>query len=259
MVEAGGETRRGLLADYDPGPFLCEMLGKPGAGLPHNETLLQRIGRLRPKSLQRRAKNIERELFNLGITFTIYSQKDSIDRILPFDVIPRVIAAAEWARLEEGLVQRLTAMNLFLQDVYHDQKILNDGVVPKELVLGNANYRPEMQGVDLRHGTYVHVCGVDIIRDQEGQLRVLEDNGRTPSGVSYVVENRHLMLRAFPDLIEGIGIRAVSNYGHQLRDAMAEIAPATIDDPQIVLLSHGAYNSAHFEHVFLAREIGVPI
>lgn len=131
------------------GAVFCEMLGKPGAGLPHNETLLQRI-----------------------------------DRILPFDVIPRVIAAAEWARLEEGLVQRLTATNLFLQDVYHDQKILNDGGVPKELVLGNANYRPEMQGVDLRHGTYVHVCGVDIIRDQEGQFRILEDNGRTPSGVS---------------------------------------------------------------------------
>ncbi len=259
MMEAGGGGRRGLLADYDPGAFHCEMLHQSGAELAEIDKLLQRIDRLKPRALQRRAKNIERELFNLGITFTIYSQKDSIDRILPFDVIPRVITSGEWATLEAGLKQRLTAMNLFLHDIYHEQKILNDGVVPKELVLGNANYRPEMQGVDLRHGTYIHICGVDIIRDQEGQFRVLEDNGRTPSGVSYVVENRHLMSRAFPDLIGGIGIRPVSNYGQQLRDAMAEIAPFGIDDPQIVLLSPGVYNSAYFEHVFLAREMGVPL
>ncbi len=259
MLEAGGETRHGLLADYDPGPFYCEILGQSGRGLAPIDRLLQRIDRLRPRALQRRAKNIERELFNLGITFTIYSQKDSIDRILPFDVIPRVISAKEWATLEAGLKQRLAAMNLFLHDIYHEQKILNDEIVPKELVLGNANYRQEMQGVNLRHGTYIHICGVDIIRDQEGQFRVLEDNGRTPSGVSYVVENRHLMFRAFPDLIEGIGIRPVSNYGQQLRDAMAEIAPPGFGDPQIVLLSPGVYNSAYFEHVFLAREMGVPL
>ncbi len=259
MMGAVGGERHGLLADYDPGAFYCEMLRQSDAGQADIGKLLQRIDRLKPRSLQRRARNIERELFNLGITFTIYSQKDSIDRILPFDVIPRVIAPKEWAVLEAGLKQRLTAMNLFLHDIYHEQKILNDGVIPRELVLGNANYRPEMQGVDLRHGTYIHICGVDIIRDQEGQFRVLEDNGRTPSGVSYVVENRHLMSRAFPDLIEGIGIRPVSNYGQQLRDAMAEIAPSGIDDPQIVLLSPGVYNSAYFEHVFLAREMGVPL
>ncbi|MEZ5930970.1 MAG: circularly permuted type 2 ATP-grasp protein [Alphaproteobacteria bacterium] len=235
------------------------MLGAAGTGLAHTEALRQRIDRLKLKALQRRAADTERELYNLGITFTIYSQKDSIDRILPFDVIPRVIAAHEWAAMEEGLVQRLTAMNLFLRDIYHDQKILKDGVVPAELVLKNTNYRPEMEGVDLRHGTYIHICGVDIIRDQEGQFRVLEDNGRTPSGVSYVVENRHLMFRAFPDLVEGFGIRPVSTYGLHLRDAMAEIAPEGIDDPQIVLLSPGAFNSAYFEHVFLAREMGVPL
>lgn len=259
MLEAGNEVLRGLLADYDSGPFYCEMLDQSGKGLAPIERLLQRIDDLKPRALQRRAKNIERELFNLGITFTIYSQKDSIDRILPFDVIPRVIGPKEWSMLEAGLKQRLAAMNLFLNDIYHDQKILNDDIVPKELVLGNANYRPEMQGVNLRHGTYIHICGVDIIRDQEGQFRVLEDNGRTPSGVSYIVENRHLMFRAFPDLIEGIGIRPVSNYGQHLRDAMAEIAPAGIYDPQIVLLSPGVYNSAYFEHVFLAREMGVPL
>ena len=259
MAEVGGNGLQGLLADYDPGPFYCEMLGQSGSGSVPIERLIERIDHLKLKTLQSRAKTIERELFNLGITFTIYSQKDSIDRILPFDVIPRVITGSEWAILESGLVQRLTAMNLFLHDIYHDQKILNDGIVPKELVLDNANYRPEMQGIDLRHGTYIHICGVDIIRDQHGQFRVLEDNGRTPSGVSYVVENRHLMNRAFRDLVEGIGIRPVSNYGQQLQAAMAEIAPEGIDDPQIVLLSPGFYNSAYFEHVFLAREMGVPL
>jgi uncharacterized circularly permuted ATP-grasp superfamily protein len=251
--------RQGLLSDYDPEGFYCEMLGKGGAGLPHTEILRGRIDRQRLKELLRRAADTERELYNLGITFTIYSQKDAIDRILPFDVLPRVISAGEWTQLEEGLVQRLTAMNLFLDDIYHHRKILKDGVVPAELILKNAHYRPEMEGVDLKHRTYIHICGVDIIRDQEGQFRVLEDNGRTPSGVSYVVENRHLMFRAFPDLVEGIGIRPVSNYGLQLRDAMAEIAPDGIDDPQIVLLSPGAFNSAYFEHVFLAREMGVPL
>jgi uncharacterized circularly permuted ATP-grasp superfamily protein len=259
MVKADVDQRPGLFADYQPGSFYCEMLGKDSAGLPHTDALRERIDRLKLKALQRRAKDTERELFNLGITFTIYSQRDAIDRILPFDVIPRVISASEWATLEAGLVQRLTAMNLFLHDIYHGQKILKDGVVPVELVLGNANYRPEMQDINLKHGTYIHICGVDIIRDQAGRFQVLEDNGRTPSGVSYVVENRHLMFRSFPDLVEGIGIRPVSDYGQQLRDALAEIAPDGIDDPQIALLSPGTFNSAYFEHVFLAREMGVPL
>ncbi len=252
-------ARRGLLADYEPGGFYCELLGREAAGLRHTDVLRRRIDRLNLKTLQRRARLTERELYNLGITFTIYSERDSIDRVLPFDVMPRVISADDWGRLEAGVTQRLTAMNLFLHDVYHDRHILHDGTVPAELVLNNANYRPEMAGVDLAHGTYIHICGVDIIRDQEGAFRVLEDNGRTPSGVSYVVENRHLMLRAFPDLIESLPIRPVSNYGQHLRDAMAEIAPSAIDDPQIVLLSPGVFNSAYFEHVFLAREMGVPL
>lgn len=235
------------------------MLGDAPTGLPHTKVLRDRIDDLRLKVLQRRAKDTERELYSLGITFTIYSQRDAIDRVLPFDVIPRVISAKEWSTLESGLVQRLSAMNLFLHDIYHDQKILKDGIIPGELVLKNANYRPEMKDLDLKHGTYIHICGVDIIRDQAGQFRVLEDNGRTPSGVSYVVENRHLMFRAFPDLVEEIGIRPVSNYGQKLRDALAEIAPDGIDDPQIVLLSPGTFNSAYFEHVFLAREMGVPL
>jgi uncharacterized circularly permuted ATP-grasp superfamily protein len=147
--------------------------------------------------------------FNLGITFTIYSDRDSIDRILPFDVIPRVLSAEDWQVIEAGVRQRVQALNLFLHDVYHEQGILRDGVVPADLVLGNANYRPAMQGIDLAHGVYVHICGIDIVRDEHGVFKVLEDNARTPSGVSYVIENRYLMLRAFPDLLSGVKVRKV--------------------------------------------------
>ena len=248
-----------LLANYDPGGFFCEMLGAPGKESHFTAPIRERLGRLRLSDLHDRARDAELELYNFGITFTVYTQKDVIDRILPFDVIPRVISAADWHTIETGVVQRVAAINLFLHDVYHDQKILADGVVPRDLVLGNSNYRPEMQDVDLPHGTYVHINGTDLVRGDDGGLRVLEDNGRTPSGVSYVVENRHLMQRAFPDLMANIGIRSVSNYGQKLHEALAEIAPAGVLDPQVVLLSPGTYNSAYFEHIFLAREIGVPL
>jgi uncharacterized circularly permuted ATP-grasp superfamily protein len=155
--------------------------------------------------------------------------------------------------------QRVTALNAFLHDIYHDRKIVKDGIVPADLVFGNANYRPEMENFPVRFGTYVHICGIDIVRDAHGEFCVLEDNARTPSGVSYVVENRHLMLRAFPDMMAGMRLRPVDDYGRRLREALTEIAPEGVDKPQIVLLSPGIYNSAYFEHVFLAREMGVPL
>ncbi|HWK48112.1 MAG TPA: circularly permuted type 2 ATP-grasp protein [Stellaceae bacterium] len=223
------------------------------------QPIRDRLGRLSVEALKRRALDAEAELFNLGITFTVYSDKDAIDRILPFDVIPRVLSAAEWQIVETGVVQRVKALNLLLHDIYHDQKILKDGIIPAELILGNSNYRPLMQGIDLPHQTYVNICGTDIVRDANGTFLVLEDNARTPSGVSYVIENRHMMQRAFPELLNDIGIRSVDNYGLQLQAAMREMAPAGIDDPQVVLLSPGTYNSAYFEHVFLAREMGVPL
>ena len=212
-----------------------------------------------PAELTRRAKIAEAELYNQGITFTVYSDKDAIDRILPFDLIPRVLTASEWDLLERGVCQRVAALNAFLHDAYHDQHILNDGVVPRALVLGNSNYRPEMVGLDVPHGTYVHVCGVDIVRDERGAFLVLEDNARTPSGVSYVLENRNMMRRLFGDLMDGIAVRPVGSYGMRLQQALAEIAPAHVSDPQVVLLSPGVYNSAYFEHIFLAREMGVPL
>jgi len=249
----------GLLEHYDPQGYFCEMLGLPGQPTGFTRPVWERIGHLGLDELHARARDAALELYNFGITFTVYTQKDSIDRILPFDVIPRLISPEDWLTIETGATQRVTAINLFLHDVYHDQKILKDGVVPRELVLGNKNYRPEMCGLDVPFGTYVHINGTDLVRDHAGRFLVLEDNGRSPSGVSYVVENRHLMQRAFPDLMADIGIKPVSNYGQKLHEALAEIAPPGVDDPQVVLLSPGTYNSAYFEHIFLAREMGVPL
>ncbi|MBV9735266.1 MAG: circularly permuted type 2 ATP-grasp protein [Acidisphaera sp.] len=243
-----------VLSSYDPGAFWCEMLRCPA-----NQPVRERLASLSVQELRERAAAAEAELYNFGITFTVYSEKDAIDRILPFDVIPRLIPAAEWAQIERGVIQRITAINLLLHDLYHDQHILRDGTLPRDLVLGNPNYRPLMQGVDLPHRSYVHVAGTDLVRDEHGTLLVLEDNVRTPSGVSYVVENRHMMLRAFPDLLDELGLRPVENYGLQLAAALREVAPRGIDAPATVLLSPGTYNSAFFEHVFLAREMGVPL
>ena len=245
-------------ATYDPDPYYCELTARDGGHGPV-EQIRARISAIGLDALRARATAAERDLFNLGITFTVYSDATAIDRILPFDCIPRIIAAREWAVLERGVAQRVKALNLFLADIYNARHIVNDGIVPGPLVYQNSNYRPEMEGFPVRFGTYVHICGIDLVRDQQGAFAVLEDNARTPSGVSYVVENRHLMLRTFPDMVAGMNLRPVDDYGRRLRQAMNEIAPEGVMDPQVVLLSPGIYNSAYFEHVFLAREMGVPL
>jgi uncharacterized circularly permuted ATP-grasp superfamily protein len=244
---------------YSCGPYFCELTTprEGDAGAP--ATVRARLDAIGLDVLRARAVAAERDLFNLGITFTVYSEATAIDRILPFDCIPRVITAAEWRRMEAGVKQRVAALNAFLHDIYHERHVVNDGIVPADLVFGNSNYRPEMEGFPVRFGTYVHICGIDIIRDTVGEFRVLEDNARTPSGVSYVIENRHLMLRAFPDLMAGMRLKPVDDYGYRLREAMTEIAPEGVAEPQVVLLSPGIYNSAYFEHVFLSREMGVPL
>lgn len=249
----------GLLAKYDPDGFFCEMFGDGPGPARGREALVERLDRFTVKDLKRRAQYAERELYNLGITFTVYTEKDQIDRILPFDVIPRVLSAREWETVERGVVQRVAALNALIWDVYHDQRIIKDGIIPAELILGSKHYRPEMQGLDVPFRNYCHVAGIDLVRDDEGVFRVLEDNARAPSGVSYVVENRHLMQRAFPDLMRNAAVRPVSNYGQRLGEALAEMAPPEVSDPQVVLLTPGVYNSAYFEHIFLAREMGVPL
>lgn len=242
---------------YDAGDYFCEMYGRRGLG--HTREIRKRLDALDIAALRRRARDAERELLNLGITFTVYSDRDAIDRILPFDIIPRVLSPKDWKTIETGVEQRIAALNLFLHDIYHKGHVLKDGIIPEDLVKGNENYRPEMCDFDLPHGTYIHICGTDIVRDEKGKFCVLEDNGRTPSGVSYVVENRHLMMRAFPDLADGIRVADVDQYGERLMRTMCEIAPKGVSDPSVVVLSPGVFNSAYFEHIFLAREMGVPL
>ncbi len=246
-----------LLSGYDANDFYCEMMGQDG--LPHTQDIRNRLNALDVAALRQRARSAEQELFDLGITFTVYSDRDAIDRVLPFDVIPRVLSPDDWKTIETGVKQRVAALNAFLHDIYHEQHVLKDGIIPAELVLGNDDYREEMRDVHVPQGTYVHICGTDIVRDEKGDFRVLEDNARCPSGVSYVIENRHLMMRAFPDLAEGIAIADVDSYGAQLARAMAAVAPQGVPYPTVVLLSPGVYNSAYFEHVYLAREMGAPL
>jgi uncharacterized circularly permuted ATP-grasp superfamily protein len=258
-MQNDARRRQGVLSGYDPGEPFCEMLRIGHPPDPVLELLLDRLAQLPVEALRRRAADAQRDLLERGITFTVYSDATAIDRILPFDLIPRVITAEEWRALEAGLIQRVRALNLFLHDVYHDQHILADGVVPRTLVAGNSGYCKAMEGFQVPYGTYVHVCGIDIVRDETGRFLVLEDNARTPSGVAYVVENRHMSLRVLSDLMTDLNVRGVDEYGLRLHQAMAEIAPQGIDDPQVVLLSPGIFNSAYFEHVFLAREMGVPL
>ncbi len=253
------EPRNDLLHRYDQAGFYDELFGGHDQPAPHTARIRERLSALAFEDIHRRSADAARELYNLGITFLVYSEQEAIDRILPFDVIPRVISASEWAHLEAGIVQRVTALNLFLQDIYHDRKIIRDGIIPEDLVIGNSNYRPQMIGLKVPFNTYIHILGVDLVRDGAGVFRVLEDNGRVPSGVSYVVENRHMMQRVFPDLMQDLGIRLVDNYGQKLLQAVSEIAPPGISEPRVVLLSPGSYNSAYFEHIFLAREMGVPL
>lgn len=247
-----------LFEGYDPHAGFCEITGRQDD--PEiRKVLLKGLGQRNLRTLARRQRGAEDELYNLGITFTVYSGEKTIDRILPFDIVPRPITAEDFAELEAGIVQRIEALNLFLHDIYHDRKILKDGIVPEDLVVSNKYYLKEMVGVNLAQGTYTHICGTDVIRDTDGSFLVLEDNCRSPSGVSYVVENRHLMMRLFPDLMQGAKVRPVSDYGIRLREKLAETAPEGVDDPRIVLMTPGIFNSAYFEHVFLAREMGVPL
>ncbi|WP_323990013.1 circularly permuted type 2 ATP-grasp protein [Nguyenibacter sp. L1] len=272
LTERNAQPGAGLFVSYDTPEFFCELMNRrdtPPDGPPPDSPLggplggvaviRERLAHFGLGELRQRALAAEADLYNLGITFTVYSDRDAIDRILPFDLIPRVLTAAEWDHVDRGVRQRVAAINHFLWDIYHERRILRDGIIPAELVLGNANYRPEMEGLDVPGGVYVHINGTDLVRDGAGRFLVLEDNARTPSGVSYVIENRHMMLRSMPDLASGLDLMPVDEYGPRLRQALAEVAPQGVDAPQVVLLSPGIYNSAYFEHVFLAREMGVPL
>ena len=216
--------------------------------------------------LKARREEAEVIFRRVGITFAVYGVAESdggTERLIPFDLIPRIIPAREWDELERGLAQRVTALNRFLHDVYHDQDILRAGIVPAEQVLSNAQFRPEMRGVDVPGGVYSHIAGVDIVRagsaDGAGAYYVLEDNLRVPSGVSYMLENRKMMMRLFPELFSGNRVAPVAHYPDLLLETLRSVAPAAVNDPTVVLLTPGMYNSAYFEHAFLAQQMGIEL
>jgi len=249
----------GLLKDYEVGDFFDEMFSAPGKVRPHYELLAQRLGEMADGELERKCLLAEKSYLSQGITFTVYSGDEGTERIFPFDLIPRIIPAKEWAHVERGLVQRLTALNLFLHDIYHDQRILKEKIIPEEIVFSAKHFRPELIGFDVPKNIYIHICGTDLIRDREGVYSVLEDNGRCPSGVSYVLENRQAMKRVFPKLFNKYPVRPVDRYAQDLLAALRHVAPHDNPDPTVVVLSPGVFNSAYFEHSFLARSMGIEI
>jgi uncharacterized circularly permuted ATP-grasp superfamily protein len=194
-----------------------------------------------------------------GITFTVYSSGEGIEKIFPFDIIPRIITGSEWDIIERGIKQRLTALNLFLKDVYHQQFIIKDGIVPMDLIYSCPHYLREMQGVNVPHDIYVHIAGIDLIRDYDGTFYVLEDNLRTPSGVSYMIENREITKRIFPDLLPQNNVLPVTQYPNILYKNLMSLSPGQVSNPNVVLLTPGIYNSAYFEHTTLARLMGIEL
>ena len=250
---------QGLFDQYETEGFYDEMFEANGKVRPHCSKLLARFKEMDAAAFDRKRAMAESSYLNQGITFTVYRGDEGTERIMPFDLVPRIIPAAEWSHLERGLEQRLRALNLFLHDIYHDQRIVKEGVVPLEIIRTAKNYRPELVGLDVPHGIYIHVCGSDLIRGADGRYMVLEDNGRCPSGVSYMLENRQAMKRVFPKLFSRYGVRPVDRYPQELLAALRHVAPGGNPDPTVVVLTPGIYNSAYFEHSFLARAMGIEI
>ncbi len=236
-----------------------EMIAADGRVRPAYRALDQFLSTQLSADLERKRQEAELMFLNQGITFQVYGDSDGEERLIPFDVVPRILAPDEWSRLERGLEQRTHALNLFLHDIYHEQRILRAGVVPVDLILGNRHFRPEMRGVDMPGGVYAHISGIDLIRDENGDFRVLEDNLRTPSGVSYMLENRQAMMRLFPDLFAVYQIEPVEHYPERLLNTLRSVKPVGVEDPTVVLLTPGRYNSAYFEHTFLARQMGIEL
>lgn len=236
-----------------------ELLTDDGRPRPHAAALMEALAALGLDRLRERQKAVDLDIKATGITFTIYSDGLNIDRAWPFDIIPRVIPGDEWDRVSAGLTQRLIALNRFIDDLYNEQRVIADGVFPAELLLDSVNYRPQCRGVHPKFGVWAHISGSDLVRDHDGELYVLEDNLRVPSGVSYVIENRAVAKRAFGEVFEHQLIRPVDGYTDELKRLLTSLAPDGIDDPQIAVLTPGIYNSAYFEHSFLAQRMGAEL
>jgi uncharacterized circularly permuted ATP-grasp superfamily protein len=244
---------------YDPNGFYDEWFVRAGESRPEVRVLVERINQFPPGELQQRQQAAQAILMQMGVTFQVYSDPAQKERIWPFDVIPRVVNAQEWAYLERGLKQRIEALNLFLQDVYQEQKIIKDGVIPAEVIASSQGYLPACRGLSPPGGVWCHITGSDLVRDQNGKWWVLEDNLRVPSGVSYVLENRRVMKNTFPKLFRMLDIRPTDDYPSHLLETLLHLAPGYLDHPCVVVLTPGVYNSAYFEHSFLAQQMGVEL
>jgi uncharacterized circularly permuted ATP-grasp superfamily protein len=225
----------------------------------HCRQLLEHFTSLPEEELQRRKQAADLSFLNQGITFTVYGREEGTEKIFPYDLVPRIVTAAEWATVEIGLAQRITALNLFLKDIYNEGRILADGVVPREMVYSCKHYRRQMSGLQVPRNVYVAVCGTDLIRMENGEFVVLEDNLRVPSGVSYMLTNRRVMKRIFPELFRSYNVRPIEQYTQLLLGALRSLAPEGRPEPNIVLLSPGVFNSAYYEHAYLARQMGIEL
>ncbi len=248
------------LTQYDPGRFYDETLAGKNRARGYSKELLKLFRKMDEDELSARQAAADLAIEEMGITFTVYTEAEgTIDRNWPFDIIPRIIPKSEWDMIEAGLKQRVKALNLFINDLYHEQKIIKDGVFPEEVLAESKNFRPQCVGVKPPHGIWAHICGSDLVRDADGTVYVLEDNLRVPSGVSYMLENRLVTKRVFPELFETYAPLPVDDYPTQLHDMLTSISPRKVKRPQVVVLTPGIYNSAYFEHAYLAHQMGAEL
>jgi len=239
-------------------PPYDEMYGSDGVR-PHYRTFANWLKQTPAEKLQRKRAEADALFHRVGITFAVYGEESGTERLIPFDIVPRIIPAGEWQQLAVGLKQRVRALNAFIKDIYHDQEILRAGKLPADEILNNAQFRPEMKGVSVPNDIYAHIAGVDIVRAGKGEFYVLEDNLRVPSGVSYMIEDRKMMMRLFPELFAQYAVAPVEHYPDLLLDNLRSVAPAGVNDPVVVVLTPGSYNSAYFEHAFIAQQMGVEL
>lgn len=244
---------------YDPGDFYDELFIAEGQPRPQATPLIQRIDSLSEGELQQRQQAAQIAMFKLGVTFNVYGDNEGTERIFPFDLIPRIVVADEWAYIERGLKQRIHALNLFLADIYGEQKIIKDGIIPEELIKSAKGFLKPCIGLKPPEDLWCHITGTDLVRDKNGQWYVLEDNMRCPSGVSYVLENRRVMKSTFPQVFRTMDVRPVDEYPSHLLETLLNITPANLPNPTVVVLTPGIYNSAYFEHSFLAQQMGVEL
>ena len=254
-----GQFDNHLLREYFLDDAFDEMFAENGTVRPHYVALLDLLASLPKEELQRRKQSADISFLMQGITFTVYGRDEGTERIFPYDLIPRLVTSGEWEKIERGLTQRITALNLFLHDVYHEGKILAQGVIPREIVYTCQHFRRQMRGLQVPRNVYVAVAGTDLLRLNTGEYVVLEDNLRVPSGVSYMLTNRRIMKRTLPYLFRNYGVRPIEHYPQALLSTLRSIAPEGRPEPTIVLLTPGVYNSAYFEHTYLARQMGIEL